>query len=59
MKIYNLKENDRFLVDGKEYIFNGRMDGMYGKCTIVESDAPMLIHVGIDVIKIERSDDEN
>ena len=40
MKIYNLKENDRFLVDGKEYMFNGRIDGVYGKCTIVESDAP-------------------
>ena len=44
-------------VDGKEYIFNGRMDGMYGKCTTVESKAPMLIHVGIEVIKIERDED--
>ena len=49
MKIHELKENDRFTVDGKEYIFSGRMDGIYGKCTSVESDAPMAIHVGVEV----------
>lgn len=59
MRIQQLKENDHFTVEGKEYIFSGRMDGMYAKCVSVESDAPMKVHVGVEVIKIERINNEN
>ena len=50
MKIHELKPNDRFIYFGDEFIFH-KIDGMYAKITKVKSDAPMMIHVGVEVVK--------
>ena len=50
MKIHELKPNDRFIYFGDEFIFH-KIDGIYAKVENIKNGAPMLIHVGVEVVK--------
>ena len=52
MKIHQLKKGDKFLYFGSIFVFN-KIDGMYAQITKVSNDAPMLLHVGVDVVKVD------
>ena len=51
MKVHQLKPNDKFIYFGDVFVFHG-IDGMYAKITKVKNDAPMLLHVGVEVEKV-------